>query len=581
MTSKGSVRGRKSTSSRLSFGPGGAEIENAGDNSSEIFTPKKSALSRQALERSASQRSITPSTRTPTLPVRTKADEERPSYSKQYIAELRSATPSAPPKKSSELSQRGDRGHVSLDVVAKFGAQAEELGKSAIPSEAEIREKRERRARLAREGEYISLHGEENGDVSEEYDEDGGYEVAVHRRTDSKWEETRLVRDDEDIAEGFEEFVEDGTISLGKKAETKQKQQERAKMRELIDEAQGGTGDDTDDESEAERRAAYEAAQTRAGISSQRPRKPQRHQAYPPRPTTPPIITPISTLDECIQRLEATLHEQQARRMKQVKKLEEMARRKMEVLNRRQEIQRLLDEAAVKYETLREEAGLAGRLPLTPSAGTSGVVSTVGSGANTPRLGLGGATATSTLAGAASTPRLAGTPGLGGGGGGSGSSTGRFAFERGLESFGMLSGQMDVDGQDDGGGDGEDEGDSGSAAGVRLDGDMDVEAAVNAQASVNGRGSNQEAPDNLEAYGGGDAHYSMSTHTGAMNVSDNTGISLDADDQQQHPHRSPPHHSPHNPDHSHDNPDRLPHHSSHNTNQDHDHLNRTHHPVIP
>lgn len=561
LTPRGSVRGRKSTSSRLSFGPGGAENENAGDDGSEIFTPKKSALSRQALERSASQRSIAPSTRSPTLPVRTKADDERPSYSKQYIAELRSATPSAPPKKSSESSPRGDGGRVPLDVVAKFGAQAEELAKSAIPSEAEIREKKERRARLAREGEYISLHGEENGDVSEEYDEDGGYEIALHRRNDSKWGETRLVREDEDVAEGFDEFVEDGKISLGNKAEIRQKQQERAKMRELIDEAQGGTGDDTDDESEAERRAAYEAAQTRAGISSQQPRKAQRQQAHPPRPTTPPIITPIPTLDECIQRLEATLREQQARRMEQVKKLEEMARRRTEVLNRRQEIQRLLDEAAVKYEALREEAGLAGRLPLTPPARASGLVSGLGSGTNTPRPGLGGATAALTLAGATSTPRPAGTPGLGGG------STTRFAFERGLENFGTLSEQMDVDGQDEGNDDSEDEGvgESGDGAGVRLDGDMDVEAAIGAQAS------DHEAGDNLEAHGSSDADYSVSVDTSAMKVSDNTGVSFDADNHQQYPHRFPHRHSPHHsPSHSHPNP-----------TQDHDHPNHTHHPVIP
>lgn len=386
LTPQGSARGKKSSSLRLSFGPGGASAESTADDSSDVFTPKKSALSRQALERSASQRSLARKVETPTLPLRRRerTDDDRPSYSKEYLDELRSATPSNP-RDIKDVFRTTDSEDRTFDVVAKFGVQADLSTNSAIPSEAEIREKKERRARLAREQEYVSLDHDEDIDG----DDEGDYEIAL-RPKKPKWEETRLVREDEDMAEGFDDFVEDGKITLGKKAEQNQKARERAAMREMIEHASGGSS--SEDESEAERRAAYEEAQTRAGIyhNDSARRKEQKH---PARPTTPPVITPIPTLPECITRLENTLREQEERRMAKVKQLEEIARRKIEVLNRRKEIQTLLDQAAQRYETLREEAGLPGGAAGVAGSGVasgpgsalgSGSLSLAASGANTP-----------------------------------------------------------------------------------------------------------------------------------------------------------------------------------------------------
>ncbi len=361
-----------------------------------MFTPKKSALSRQALERSASQRSLARNAETPTLPLRGRGrdDDDRPSYSKEYLDELRSATPSNP-RDLKDVFKKTEGDDRALNVAAKFGSRADISTNSVIPTEAEIREKKERRARLARDQEFISLGQDEDIDG----DDEGDYEIALRPKA-QKWEETRLVREDEDIAEGFDDFVEDGKISLGPSAEQKQKARDRAAMREMIEHASGDSS--SEDESEAERRAAYEEAQTRAGIYHSDGAR-RKEQKYPPRPTTPPIITPIPTLPECIARLEKTLRDQEERRTAKVKQLEEIARRKIEVLTRRKEIQTLLDQAAQRYETLREEAGLPGTPGLGAGAGASaglggsslaglgtgaglgsGNISMAGSGANTP-----------------------------------------------------------------------------------------------------------------------------------------------------------------------------------------------------
>ncbi len=267
--------------------------------------------------------------------------------------------------------------------MAKFGVQAATATtNSAIPSEAEIREKKERRARLAREQEYVGLGHDDNDDDDDEQherrynededdDDDNPHHELTFRPRSTKWapQETRLVRDDEDFAEGFDDFVEDSSggkkILIGKQAELKQRQQARETMRQMIEEAEGGghrrdneeeDDDESTDESEAERRAAYEEAQTRAGTNRATLKTTS---TTPQRPTTPPRITPIPSLDACISRLESTLREKQLSHQQKIDKLQEIARRKVEVVQRQAEIQKLLEEASSRYEKLRAEAGLA------------------------------------------------------------------------------------------------------------------------------------------------------------------------------------------------------------------------------
>ncbi len=314
-------------------------LDDDDDAPAVVFTPKKSNLSRQAVEKNALRKSLAPSLSSEHLPFR--QTEERPSYSKNYLDELKTSTPSTP-KDLKSLSDVEDGQSKALDLAAKFGSDPELQQDSAIPTDAEIREKKERRARLAKEEEYINLS-----------DDDESNEISLLPQKQKP--ETRLVRDDEDIAEGFDEFVDDGRVALGKKAEREQKRRQEAQMRELINEAEGSSDEDTDD-SEAERKAAYEAAQTRAGMDGLRKEDPY---ARPRRPKTPPKITPLPTLTACLERLQANLASMQYTKMQKIKRMEELQREKADIAVREEEIQRLLKEAGENYEKLRAEAGLA------------------------------------------------------------------------------------------------------------------------------------------------------------------------------------------------------------------------------
>ncbi len=309
------------------------------DDSSEsaVFTPKKSNLSRQAIEQNALRKAIVSSRSSEHL--RLRQTEDRPSYSADHLNELKSSTPSAPKdlKRFIDIEHDVDK---ALDLTAKFGTDLGlySVDNSVIPTDAEIREKKERRARLAKD-EFIAL-----GDDDEKV-----------LFLEPKLPETRLVRDDEEFAEGFDEFVEDGRVALGRKAEREQKQRHDVEIRQLIREAEGSSNES--DDSEAERRDAYEAAQTKAGMDGLQ--KDEHADIRARRPRTPPRITPLPSLNACLERLQASLSTVQSSRMQKIRKMEELQREKLDIKTREGEIQRLLKEAGEKYEKLRVEAGLA------------------------------------------------------------------------------------------------------------------------------------------------------------------------------------------------------------------------------
>ncbi|MCJ1423820.1 hypothetical protein MMC29_001705 [Sticta canariensis] len=355
-----SSKPKKRSSLRVSFGPGGTSMtEDDEGASSVVFTPKKSNLSRQAMEKNALRKALASSISSEHLPYR--QSDDRPSYSIDYLNELKSSTPSTP-KDIKSLSDAEDDEIKTLDLAAKFGTNLAMYNDAIIPTDAEIKEKKERRARLAKE-EFIALS-----------DEDESNEISVLSGKQNP--ESRLIRDDEEIAEGFDEFVEDGQIALGRKAERDQKRKHEAEMRQLIQEAEGSSGDDADD-SEAERKAAYEAAQTRAGMDGLQ-KDCGTNNDRPRRPRTPPKITQLPSLSSCLERLQATLSGIQYSRMQKVRRMEELQKEKSDIKTREVEIQRLLKEAGQNYEKLRAEAGIEaeensmgrnGKMP--PQEGTS------------------------------------------------------------------------------------------------------------------------------------------------------------------------------------------------------------------
>ena len=351
ITSRGSSKTKKRPSARVSFGLGGTSMTEDDDNvGSAVFTPKKSSLSRQAVEKNALRKSIGSNLSSEHLAFR--QTEDRPSYSADYLNELKVSTPSTP-KDLRPQSDTNEENSKELDLISKFGSDiALQDSSSSIPTEAEIREKKERRARLAKEQDFISLNDE---DAQEQEDSDGERSLLPYaQQKPSKKEETRLVRDDEDIAEGFDEFVSDGRIALGRKAEREQKKQHKATMRDLINEAEGGNDSaDSEDDSEAERHAAYEAAQTRKGMDGLR-RAEQGTRSR--RPKTPPRITPLPTLTGCLEKLKQRLAGMEYARMQKVLRLEEIRKEREDIRIREEEIQRLLKETGERYEKLRQEA---------------------------------------------------------------------------------------------------------------------------------------------------------------------------------------------------------------------------------
>lgn len=311
-------------------------------NEGEVITPKRIGIRKHIKEKSSLQRTWAPSGPSENMPLRAGQEEDRPTYNKEYLKELRNSTPSTP-KQSGSIPSSEDEREKQLDIAAKFGEIVQVSGPSTIPTDAEIREKKERRARLAME------QGQDHEQDFISLDDAGDDDWSLSRKEEKV--ETRLVRDDEDFAEGFDEYVEDGKIAIGRKAEREQQRRERAEIKELIDEAQESS---EADDSEAERKAAYEAAQTRAGMDGLR----RAQESLPTRPKTPPKISPLPRLADNLARLRTSLSTMENSKVQLVLRMEELRKEKVEISTREVEIQTLLKEAGENYERLRAEAGL-------------------------------------------------------------------------------------------------------------------------------------------------------------------------------------------------------------------------------
>ncbi|RMJ09632.1 hypothetical protein CDV36_010747 [Fusarium kuroshium] len=324
----GSLKQKKKPkkASRLSFG--GDDGVAGDEDASEVFTPKKGPLGR-ALENSAIKRGLG----TKGLPMRTLGDDDdRPKYSKEYLDELQSSTPNTPHNVSTLPPDDTDM--MDLDASELEGAVIVESSDfnqpqatTTILSEAEIREKKERRARLAKEKDFLSVEDDEDP-------------------FSKKKDDTRLVAEDEDLGEGFDNYVEDGGLSLGKRAEKERRKQDRQKIAELINAAEGHTSDSSSD-SDAERRIAYEAAQTRAGMDGlKKPRKDPTQEIL----QVPPKIAPLPSLTECLARLQTTLKGMEEEMKGKQARVEKLKREREDIVKREGEVQALLDDTGRKYQ---------------------------------------------------------------------------------------------------------------------------------------------------------------------------------------------------------------------------------------
>ncbi|KAI1464359.1 nineteen complex-related protein 2-domain-containing protein [Daldinia caldariorum] len=373
---------KKASSSRLSFGVPSEEVPEDEDSmilGEEFSTPKRlSTLAHAVAENSAYKKGIAKNLPLGRLPMRSNdTDDNRPRYSKEYLSELQQSTPNTP-QDLSKLQPTSDD-EMILDASELEGAlivdtapthPASSPKKTAILAEAEIQEKKARRARLAKEGskdtdDFISLSDDDNN--NDRRGAGDSYLTVLSRRREPKHmksskDNTRLVAEDEDLGEGFDEFVEDGGLSLGKRAEREARRRRRAEIASLITAAEGGGGEggeeEESDDSEAERRAAYEAAQTRAGMDglAEERRKRllgagagaggQNPQAIIPR------ITPLPDLSVLVAEFKARMRRKQEDMARLRARIEELRREREGILAREPEVQRLLNEAGERYRAL-------------------------------------------------------------------------------------------------------------------------------------------------------------------------------------------------------------------------------------
>ncbi|KAK2594270.1 hypothetical protein QQS21_008049 [Conoideocrella luteorostrata] len=330
---------KKAPKSRLSFGgdPETGEPE-------EPATPIKDGLGKRAFENSAVKRGIA----LRNFPTRSLDDDEkdRPKYSKEYLEELQSSTPSTPRDISTLHIQDGDE--MELDPSELEGALVVEYSGPSSPqqgtqilSEAEIRERKERRARLAKEQDFLSVEDDDTDAFGRKKKDDG-----------------RLLAEDEDLGEGFDDYVEDGGLSLGKRAEKERRKRDKQQMAELITAAEGHSSDDSS-ESDAERRIAYEASQSKAGLDGLK--KPQE---APPEDSlqVPPKITPLPSLSECLTRLQATLKGMENDLKTKNSRLDQLRKEREDIDKRKAEVQSLLDETGKKYQEVMSQGNMGPNL---------------------------------------------------------------------------------------------------------------------------------------------------------------------------------------------------------------------------
>ena len=317
---------------------------------------------------------------------RDRDEPERPSYSKSYLDELKGSTPSTPKDLSLYNSSTEDELPLTtqtraLDIASKFGSSALNPLASAIPSAAEIQEKKDRRLRLAREQQADALGSNTNkrngGSINnnddfvslDAYDSDGEFkpsrlQVSAHLHNDrleNAQEYTRLIPEDEDIAEGFDQFVDDdhekiaksGRIQMGMKTNDAV---ERQRIRSMIRDAEGATDSDEDsddsDGSDASAEHAYIAAQTSHGVGFSHLTKEQRrrHEKEARRPRQPEKTTPIPTLAAGLARLRELQSSSELNRARAEARKAEIVRRLESVEEEKERIQRALEELGGQLE---------------------------------------------------------------------------------------------------------------------------------------------------------------------------------------------------------------------------------------
>ncbi|KAF7422674.1 hypothetical protein PC9H_010830 [Pleurotus ostreatus] len=304
------LKRRVKPKSRLSFGAADEE----GDG--EVFQVKKSSLSQKLIL----GRNAAPSS---TLAQTTLASRG-PVYDSAYLSELKASTPSTRPRLAV------DDGDVSMDVgeTSISNVQTVDIFESetTIPAEATIKNAKEKRERLRGTGagdDFISL--------------------SVTRRVEDQGPhpESRLVREEDELGEGDDEFAEytsaQERIALGKKSRKVEASKRRDAMKEMIADAEEEDDETMEWEQEQLRRGGNQAQE-----ASNTPVK----RVYVA--ATIPTVTPIPSLGPALSRLAASLSQLTVSHASNTSSLNAIAKERSEVDEREIELRDMVDKAELK-----------------------------------------------------------------------------------------------------------------------------------------------------------------------------------------------------------------------------------------
>jgi hypothetical protein len=215
--------------------------------------------------------------------------------------------------------------------------------------------------------------------------------------------DSRVVREDEDIAEGFDEFVSDNadpkgryttdSLNLTSKAKRSNAKAQREAMRAQIEAAEqspedtdegsaagsGGEGYDSDD---AERHHAYEMAQTAYGLPTGSAVGDGYLKAQK-RPRQPREVTPIVKLSVGLQGLRDRVAAIGIEKGRLERRLGEIAVERKDVRKRQEHIQASLAESAAELERVQQQQQQEEAEQDTNNAAFAGAINGTGNGTRT------------------------------------------------------------------------------------------------------------------------------------------------------------------------------------------------------
>jgi Nineteen complex-related protein 2 len=312
---------KKSSGSKLKLSFGGDDevclpmsrfnIQDAGDE--ETFVPKRSALSKKVTESKGrkfglqvyistlfqtNMSAALPTTPSETLP-------SRPTYTKEYLTQLRDSTPSTPRDLSRYLSDDSESAN-SVPITTARPAE--------ILDEAVIRALKERRRERARGEDYLSLNPDDD--------------LKPLRRRDS----------DED---DYETFVND-PVRLQKNMEAAQQKHKKSEIQEALYYSDSEAMSDVDS-NEWENQQIAKAQPTLV--------KAVKRDPY----AMPSEIPVVTTYTAAMTRLRGQLDAMKARQKELLEMVGQLDKESEEIREREEAVQESLTKAGKEYDLLREE----------------------------------------------------------------------------------------------------------------------------------------------------------------------------------------------------------------------------------